>query len=346
MDYCTPYMCVTGKVLGHKHHKASEGASAINQSNSNADSEKREKYQRLVSNLRCFRADLLSRNTDLKHVHHRPQTTGCVHTSEWDVRVHDRTLRTAGREPPEQSRRLAILQAAKSGDTVELARMLALQAQDSKYCRRTLDDEVQTSNGSTALMQASHAGHARAAQILLAYGAKAGRRDRTCGTTALMLASAAGHTEVVAALLQATDGSNTDILKAVDHEGRTALLYASRSGHAEVAEKLLMHTSSVIDIADETGLTPLMGAARMGHLKVVKLLLAHGADTNVQDETDATALHVACMKGNAAIVSVLFAANARVDILDMDYCTPCMCAENMGHWEVVTLFGDSQQHQY
>ena len=83
-----------------------------------------------------------------------------------------------------------LIEAAYSGDTAELERLLAGGA----------DVDHQKANGATALIIASHEGHGAFVEILLAKGAAVDVQLND-GRTALIMASYNGHGAIVDALL-------------------------------------------------------------------------------------------------------------------------------------------------
>ena len=193
-----------------------------------------------------------------------------------------------------------LLRAAADGSLAEVESTLQLP-QDPNLRRR--------SDGNTALMQASHAGHVEVVSLLLDADADKDFADSD-GRTALMWASRAGHVEVVSLLLDA--GPDKD---SADNDGRTALMWASGTGRVEVV-RLLLDAGADMEFADNAGRTALMTASRAGRVEIVRLLLDAGADMEFADNAGCTALMWAQRALRVEVVSLLLQAGDEKDLAD------------------------------
>ena len=136
-------------------------------------------------------------------------------------------------------------------------------------------------DGNAPLIYAARGGHAEAipalAEALLGDLEAADR----AGHTAIMIASHAGHAATVRAL--AGRGASVD---AVDQRGMTALHYAAQEGRVP-AIRALAEGGGGLDRRDaEGGWTVVMHAAAGGHAGAVRALAELGADTQAFVRTD------------------------------------------------------------
>lgn len=167
------------------------------------------------------------------------------------------------------------------------------------------DANAEQEDGSTALLEASAAGHALIVDSLLKANA-----DPNRGTVALPLPSAAlkNHTEVVELLLRGGADPN-----ALETDGATALLKAAAAGNVRCVE-LLLEADANADVS-LNGLSALHYAAIEGHLDVVKALIAAGADVTVEDEGGNTPLrYVLAASEPAKIAHALLQAGAAFEV--------------------------------
>jgi hypothetical protein len=204
-----------------------------------------------------------------------------------------------------------LLRAAKSG----------YHAKVDQLIEKGVDVNAQDEFGWTALMWASHEGHADVARSLIDAGADLERevenqddilrvggkelqKHNYRGSTALMWASHEGHPEVVKMLLEA--GAN---VAARDKDGSTALSNASVKGNEEIV-KMLLEAGSDVDARDEYGWTALMRGSDSWHDKyeIIKLLIDAGADVDARSKSGYTALALARDKEHTGIVALLEAA--------------------------------------
>ena len=216
--------------------------------------------------------------------------------------------------------------------TFELALLKSSKVDNNEAVRFLLYMGVNVNHsdteGKTALILASKAGHRKVVKTLLSAGADGNYLNS--GRIALMSASRNGHSEVVEILLKGNADSNIK-----DENGWTALMSGSRNGHSEVVE-ILLNGNTDPNIQDNTGWTALMCACQNGHSEVVKILLDGNADSNIQDEDGWTALMSACQNGHSEVVEILLQENADPNIMG-DGWTALMSASRHGHPQVVEI---------
>lgn len=126
--------------------------------------------------------------------------------------------------------------------------------------------------GHTALHEAALAGHAAAAEVLLAAGAQVD--NAVCGATPLHRAAALGRGAVVTLLLRA--GADVTARDRSTGDLRTPLSKAAAAGHADVVRDLLA-AGSAVSAVDARGMTPWQLATAGGHAEVAALLVRAGA---------------------------------------------------------------------
>ena len=230
---------------------------------------------------------------------------------------------------------------------------------------------------SSGLLKAAENGTNKAVQFLLEMGVNIDSVDSN-GRTALMLASKAGHEEIVETLLSAGANSScqdheqtavgtdtvslpqTDIdqeskiLMAAkkdqtavgnhynanpnkeDSNGLTALCHASQGGHSKVVQILLKEGADP-NIQKKVGVTALMIASQYGHTEVVQILLKGGADPNTQKKDGPTALIYACHNDHSEVVQILLKGGADPNIQKKDGSTALIYACHNDHSEVVQI---------
>ena len=205
------------------------------------------------------------------------------------------------------------------------------------------------SNGRTALMLASKAGHEEIVETLLSAGAN-GSQDshsrggqvllkrgadpniqKKDGATALMYASQNGYSEVVQILLKG--GADPNIQK---KDGATALMYASQNGRSEVVQ-ILLKGGADTNSRTENGVTSLMVASENGHFEVVQILLKGGADPNIQEEDGWNALMFASENGHFEVVQILLKGGANPNSQTENGVTSLMVASESGHSMMVQI---------
>ena len=163
--------------------------------------------------------------------------------------------------------------------------------------------DVQSNDGSTALMFAAKAGATECIDVLLAHEPKPNVNAQSkFGYTALQRASSYGHSWIVARLLAA--GAQPDL---TFENGETTIMFAALEGHVECVEALLAHEPMLnLDVQERRGrLTALMSASREGRSAIVARLLAAGARADLKDRDGDDALHHAINKGHAGCAKLI-----------------------------------------
>ena len=156
-----------------------------------------------------------------------------------------------------------LVDAAKNSDTGALQALLDDGA----------DVNVQTADGSTALLWASYRDDLESALLLIRAGADVNIAN-DLGATPIWAASRNGSAAMAGELLAAGADPNAPLLL-----GETPLVTASRSGNPQVVEMLLERGADA-NARGARGQTPLMFAAAQRHPDVVRVLLEHGADVH------------------------------------------------------------------
>jgi ankyrin repeat protein len=133
------------------------------------------------------------------------------------------------------------------------------------------------------------------------------------GSSALIIASHGGHADVVRALLEA--GANLEMR--MRSSGMTALHQAASQGHLEIA-RLLLAAGARVDAPDASNGTPLMNAAARRDLGLVRLLLESGAALNHRDADGFHAWAWAVDKGADEVASYLEQQGAETWVDDPD----------------------------
>jgi hypothetical protein len=124
------------------------------------------------------------------------------------------------------------------------------------------------------------------------------------GTTALIEASRAGHRDVVKALLDA--GADLEIGKG---KWGTALVQAAETGQLETVWALI-GANADLNAADQQGTTALMAAAQAGYEKVVAALIECNADPRIKAHNGGRAEDFARRSGYQQIAELLSTARS------------------------------------
>ena len=205
--------------------------------------------------------------------------------------------------------------------------------------RKLLDNDAKTDARSElkeyALLEAAYAGHEKATEMLLEYGANVNFKKGGCSRTALHWAAKGGH-EVIAKILL-SNGAEVDLK---DKDGNTALCLADISGHIRTIT-LLIERGANINSRDLEGGTPLHLAILKKNEKVIEILLEKDADTEILDKWGDTALHIAAkngyVEGHEAVVQLLLEKGADINEQGGQYDNALQEASLRGHEAVVQL---------
>ncbi|KAL2833213.1 ankyrin repeat-containing domain protein [Aspergillus pseudoustus] len=200
----------------------------------------------------------------------------------------------------------------------------------------SVDPEIKSTQGDTALIQACKQGHHAVAEVLLNAGADPNAETQHANNsypharTALCIACYKGNANLVRILL--THGAN---VHGAPQPGQTPLGIAATRGHAEILCLLLAHGAGVNSITGPPHLhyTALLNASRACHSRIVELLLAHGASISHADYYGHTALSHAATCGDVGTIQALVAAGAEVDAPDYKGRTPLSWAVTESHPE-------------
>ncbi len=160
-----------------------------------------------------------------------------------------------------------LVDAAKNGDRGALRALLDAGA----------DVDVQTADGSTALLWASYRDDFESVELLIRAGADVNIAN-DLGATPIWAASRNGSAAVADELLAAGADPDAPLLL-----GETPLITASRSGNPEVV-RMLLEKGADVNAHGARGQTPLMFAAAQRHPDVVKVLIEHGADVHTASD--------------------------------------------------------------
>ena len=164
--------------------------------------------------------------------------------------------------------RAALIEAAKSGDRVQVRALLKSHA----------DINTAEPDGMTALHWAVRENDTETIQLLLRAGANAKASNRY-GVTPLALAALNTNASVVEMLVSAGADPN-----ASSPEGETILMTAARAGGAEAIKVLIAHGARVNATEKWQGQTALMWAAAENHPDAIKALVERGAEINARSK--------------------------------------------------------------
>ncbi|GAB5588190.1 hypothetical protein Unana1_03090 [Umbelopsis nana] len=154
------------------------------------------------------------------------------------------------------------------------------------------------------------------------------------GSTVLLEAAQRGDTDLVSALLE--QGANTEI---ANNNALTPLFVASNNGYLGVMSLLLIKGANK-DTTDQHLWTMLHRAAERGDLDVVSTLLKGGFDTEVKNGDGDTAVHIAAQFNHLSIVIELYQHNANINATDRHGLTVLHRAVCFGSKEVVSYLMD------
>lgn len=197
------------------------------------------------------------------------------------------------------SQEAALLEAAASGRTAEVSRLIA----------QGVDLNPRDAQGRTPLLLAVAGNHVAVAKALLAAGAdlnaQAANRD-----TPWLLAGAAGRSEIVAAMIPRKPD-----LSIRNRYGGNALIPACERAHVETV-KLLLTSGIDLNHVNDLGWTCLLEIVILGdggprHQEVANLVLDAGANPNLADKDGVTPLAHARQRGQRAVAALIEKAGGR-----------------------------------
>ena len=198
---------------------------------------------------------------------------------------------------PASDRDAQLIEAAESGDSVLVQRLLAAGASIA----------ARDARGRTALLAATHANRVAAARLLLDAGADVNMQDNI-QDSAFLYAGAEGRLEILRLMLRPGAKSAPDF-SVRNRYGGNALIPACHHGHVETVRELLK-TKVDIDHVNNLGWTALLETVILGdgsarYVQITQLLLAHGASVKIADRGGVTPLAHARSRGHGEIARLL-----------------------------------------
>lgn len=227
----------------------------------------------------------------------------------------------------ETQKDIDLRQAVRSGDTPEVARLLAAGA----------NIHAKDNNGNTPLHIAALRGECAEIELLIQNGARLGAKDNGGNTP---LHEAAMNRRMGAAKLLITEGANVN---AKNKGGKNPIYSAAEGGSLELVKFLAANGSKI----PKKGLNPLHAAVG-GHflpfqntekrrMALVRFFLDRGVDVNSKCNTiagaETTVLHAAAMSARKAVVELLIEKGAQVSARGKGGKTPLLSAAQAGNKE-------------
>lgn len=196
-------------------------------------------------------------------------------------------------EPRAAHASVALIEKANTKGITPL--MLAAQKGNATILRAILrhgvDPAVTSANGTSALLQAAHFGHAECCSILLQCAGRAlTELANSNSTTPLMRAAQEGHFQTVKLLLQYTSHHHVNRQNASQ---MSALMLAAQRGHTRVCQLLIDDAQALVDLKTNQDSTALLLACKRGHVDVVRILVTAGCELCVRDSRGRTAQRIA-----------------------------------------------------
>jgi ankyrin repeat protein len=191
-----------------------------------------------------------------------------------------------------------LVAAARNHDPQQMRRLLT----------ETVDVNVRSDDGSTALLWTAHWNDVETAALLVRAGADANATN-DFHITPLSQACTNGSAAFVQLLLKAGANPNTPIAT-----GETPLMTCAGSGSADAVKLLLAHGADVDAREPSQHQTALMWAAAEHHSAVVQMLIEARADLRARTRNGFTALHFAAREGDVATTQLLLAAGVDINI--------------------------------
>ena len=160
--------------------------------------------------------------------------------------------------------------------------------------KRGADPAIPSLNGTTAVLQAAHFGHANVLELLLLRQKRNHNNSvllveqaNSNHTTPLMRAAQEGHCACVQLLLQAGASVNRR-----NRERMSALMLASQRGHAQICQLLIQHGADLEAKTASQDSTSLLLACKRGHLETVRVLVTAGCEVCVTDSRGRSAQQI------------------------------------------------------
>jgi len=201
------------------------------------------------------------------------------------------------------------------------------------------DVSIPTAHGYTALHMAASKANIKVLKYVLEKHPEMVNMQSTDGITAVMLATMAGHPEVLELLV--AGGAD---LKLKDAKGNTALrlaiLGSSKADQAQCAVWMVQNHPDIIpkggaDADEESGKLLQLACAEDDAGTVAVALIENGCSYTAINADGQTPLHTAAFNGTVGVVKALVAAGADVNGLDEDEETPSFYADLSGHEHIV-----------
>ena len=212
----------------------------------------------------------------------------------------------------QQKQRDELHSAAKTGDLLKLARLIAEHA----------DIDVKGETGNPPVYTALENNNQEAASLLMSHGCNIGTRYI----------------------------SQSSPLDRKFKHGRTPLIWAAAQG-ADTVIHTLLHRGADINAQSRSGRYALQEAIRGKHTSTAKLLLDSGADTGLRDNEGWTALHQCADQGVSEVMKMLIEMKAPLDAITTDHnvwncmkfkrATPLLIAIEHNNTECVQLLVDA-----
>ncbi|CAI5447966.1 unnamed protein product [Caenorhabditis angaria] len=186
--------------------------------------------------------------------------------------------------------------------------------------------------GESLLIVASRVGNTKVAKILIELDPDSLDETDNEGWSPLLNASHAGHADIAQLLLE--HGATVD---QPDLMGWSPFMWAAYKNRLELVHILLRHRAHINIVGEEDSLTPLIIASGRGFTQIVEALIAADCQVNSCDKFGSTALIWAARKGHLPVVQLLLNAGAQLDAVGMYSCTALMLAARGNYLPVVDL---------
>jgi ankyrin repeat protein len=292
------------------------------------------KYSEIVTLLQHTSSTTQQRSGDPSSKGSRAIAPASDETVPANVAKHSKTVATSPTPPPvnpvlSKSERLneTLLQAAESGDTAEVLRLIREGAGVNT---------VGITFGNTALIKAAGRGYTNTVRALLDKGAEVDARDNA-GHTALIEAAFGGYTDTAELLLEKGASVN-----ASDSEGWTPLFWATFSRRTGTV-RLLLDKGANVNSRNKYQVTALIHAAYAGDSETVMVLLEHQAEVDAKDDMGKTALIEAAHQGHSDTARLLLQHGATVDLQAHDGTTAVSSATQQRHADIVAMLKNPPQ---